>query len=79
MSVLKLPLLVDLQQKVGKLVISMTSCPSVIILGNALNKFVEKCNYGSFNGWYNVSPIHVLALLGVGKFTKVVRVCADCL
>jgi len=28
MSVLKLPLLVDLQQKVGELVISITSCPS---------------------------------------------------
>jgi hypothetical protein len=37
MSVLKLPLLVDLQQKAGELVISVTSCPSIIILENALN------------------------------------------
>jgi hypothetical protein len=27
----------------------------------------------------NVSPIQLHALLGVGNFTKVVRVCADCL
>jgi hypothetical protein len=32
MSVLKLPLSVDLQQKVGEIVISITSCPSIIIL-----------------------------------------------
>jgi hypothetical protein len=37
MSVLKLPLLVDLQQEVGELVISMTSCPSVIILEYGFN------------------------------------------
>jgi hypothetical protein len=37
MSVLKLPLLVDLQQKVGELVISITSRPSIIILENTLN------------------------------------------
>jgi hypothetical protein len=34
MSVLKLPLLVDLQQEVGELVISITFCLSVIILEN---------------------------------------------
>jgi hypothetical protein len=37
MSVLKLLLLADLQQKVGELVLSKTSCPSVIILENTLN------------------------------------------
>jgi hypothetical protein len=37
MSVLKLPLLVDLQQKVGELVLSIISCPTVIILENTLN------------------------------------------
>jgi hypothetical protein len=37
MSVLKLPFLVDLQQKVGELVISITSCPTGIILENTLN------------------------------------------
>jgi hypothetical protein len=36
MSVLKLPLLVDLQQKVGELVLYITSCPSVIISENTL-------------------------------------------
>jgi hypothetical protein len=35
-SVLKLPLLVDLQHKAGELVLSITSCPSVIILENTL-------------------------------------------
>jgi hypothetical protein len=30
----KLLLLVDLQQKIGELVISVTSCPSIIILEN---------------------------------------------
>jgi hypothetical protein len=34
---LKLPLLVDLQQKVSELVLSTTSCPSMIILENTLN------------------------------------------
>jgi hypothetical protein len=34
MSMRKLPLLVDLQQKVGKLVPSITSYPAIIILEN---------------------------------------------
>jgi hypothetical protein len=34
---LKLPLLVDLQQKVGELVLSITYCPKIIILENTLN------------------------------------------
>jgi hypothetical protein len=42
MSVLKLPLLVDLQQKVGELVLSVTSCPTIIILENAYNLCIEK-------------------------------------
>jgi hypothetical protein len=37
MSVKKLPLLVDLQLKVGALVLSITSCPSEMILENTLN------------------------------------------
>jgi hypothetical protein len=36
MSVIKLPLLVDLQQKVGELVLSKTSWPTFIILENGL-------------------------------------------
>jgi hypothetical protein len=77
MSVLKLPLLVDLQQKVGELVLSITCCPSIIILGNILNQHIEKCGCVNFNHQYNVSPIHLHAFLGVGNFTKVVRVCAS--
>jgi hypothetical protein len=42
MSVPKLPLLVDLQQKVGKVVFSIDYCPSVTILENTLNHFIEK-------------------------------------
>jgi hypothetical protein len=37
MTVLKLPLLDDLQQKVRELVLSITSCPTIIILETALN------------------------------------------
>jgi hypothetical protein len=37
MSVLKLPVLVELQQKAGDLVLTMTSCLSIIILENTLN------------------------------------------
>jgi hypothetical protein len=33
----KLSLLADLQQKVGKLVLSITSSPTIVILENALN------------------------------------------
>jgi hypothetical protein len=33
----KLPLLFDLQQKVGEVVPSITSCPAIFILENALN------------------------------------------
>jgi hypothetical protein len=42
MSVLKLHLLLDLQQKVGELVRSITSYPSFTALENILNQFVEK-------------------------------------
>jgi hypothetical protein len=37
MSVLKLPLLVDLQQKVRELLLSETSCPLITILENTVN------------------------------------------
>jgi hypothetical protein len=37
MFALKLPLLVDIQQEVGEVVISMTSCHSIISLENTLN------------------------------------------
>jgi hypothetical protein len=42
MSVLKLSLLVDLQQKVGELFFFLRSCPSIINLGNALNLCICK-------------------------------------
>jgi hypothetical protein len=41
MSVLNLPLLIDLQ-KIGELVLPVTFCPSIIILENALNQCIEK-------------------------------------
>jgi hypothetical protein len=62
MAVLKLHLLIDLQQKVGELALSITSCPSVIILENVLHQCIEKCGYGNFNQWYNVCTIHLHAL-----------------
>jgi hypothetical protein len=67
-------LLFDFKQEVGELVISITYCPSIIILENTLILF----GYSNFNHRY-VSPIHLHGPLGVGNFTKVVRVCADCL
>jgi hypothetical protein len=76
MSVLQLPLLVDLQQQVGELVLSITSSTIFIILENALSKCIEKCGYGDFDHRYNVSPTHLLVLLAAENFT-VVRVCAD--
>jgi hypothetical protein len=36
MSVLQLPLLVDHQQEVVEFVVSITSCPSIIILENTV-------------------------------------------
>jgi hypothetical protein len=36
-SVVILPLLVDHHEKVGELVLSITSCPSIIVLENTLN------------------------------------------
>jgi hypothetical protein len=42
-------------------------------------KSIEKMWFGNFNHRYNVSPVHLHALLGVGNFAKVVRMCADCL
>jgi hypothetical protein len=76
MSVLNLLLLVHLKQKVSKLVLSITYCPTIIILESALNKCIEKCSYGNFDCCY-VSSIHFHVLLGVGIFTKVVHVCAE--
>jgi hypothetical protein len=42
MSVLKLSLLVGIQQKVSELVLSITSCPSIIILENTVKLVCEK-------------------------------------
>jgi hypothetical protein len=46
MSVLKLPLLVDLQQKVGKLVLSITSCPPIIILDILSLQYADSAHPG---------------------------------
>jgi hypothetical protein len=40
-------------------------------------KLLYKNVYGNFNHRNNVSPVHLHALVGVGNFTKVIRVCAD--
>jgi hypothetical protein len=78
MSVLKLPLLVDLQQKVGKPVLSIIPCPSIIAYFRKYFKLVYKtCGHSKFNHWYNVSHIHSHALSGVGSSKEVVRVYAD--
>jgi hypothetical protein len=70
MTVLKLPLLDDLQQKVRELVLSITSCPTIIILETALILCEAKCGYGNFNHGYNVFPIHLPTVLG--NFTMVI-------
>jgi hypothetical protein len=75
MSVLKLPLLVVVQQKLGELVISITSYRTIISLENALNYCIEKCGYGNFDHRYYVSPLHLYSLLGLGNFKQVVCVC----
>jgi hypothetical protein len=67
---LKLPLLVDVQQKVGELVISITSWPSIIILENTYISVQKMCGYGNCDHRYNVSPVHLHALLGMGNFMK---------
>jgi hypothetical protein len=41
MSVIKFPLLFDLQEKVDELVLSIYSCPLIIISENALNKCIK--------------------------------------
>jgi hypothetical protein len=75
MSVIKLLLLVYIQQKLGALVLSMISCSTIIILENMLNYCIENLCYVKVDPRYNVSRIHLHAILGVGNFTKVVRVC----
>jgi hypothetical protein len=76
-SVIKLPLLVNLQQKAGELVLSITSSLSIIILENTLNLCIKKCGYGKFDHRYYVYSFHLLALLDIKNFTNVIRVCAD--
>jgi uncharacterized membrane protein YphA (DoxX/SURF4 family) len=49
MALIKLFLLVDLQQKVGELVLSITSCFTIIILRSTLNYSTEKIDYGNFD------------------------------
>jgi hypothetical protein len=52
MSVLKLPLLADLQQKVGELVLSIPSCATIIVSENVLNYCKGKCGYGNSDNRY---------------------------
>jgi hypothetical protein len=78
-SALKLSLLADLQHKVCELVPYITSCPIIIIL--KYFKFLCRKNVVNSNTGHrhHVFPSHFHVLLGVGNFTKVVRVSADCL
>jgi hypothetical protein len=57
-------------------IISITSCPTIISLENALNYCIEKYGYGNFDHRYYVSPLHLYSRLGLGNFKQVVRVCA---
>jgi hypothetical protein len=75
MSVLKLPVLVDLEQKVRESLGNLFSFNHYF--RKHLNYSIEKnVTYGNSDHRYNVSPVH-LHELGVRNFTKVVRVCAD--
>jgi hypothetical protein len=68
-------MLVDLGQK-GELVLSIASYPA-IALENTLNSCIEKYVYVDFDHRYNVFPIHLHTLLGLGNLKKVVSVCAE--
>jgi hypothetical protein len=71
--VLKLRLLVVLQQKVGELILSTTYSHSNIILENTLNSCIEKCGYGNLT----TGIMFLLFTFGRGKFYahNVVRDC----
>jgi hypothetical protein len=55
----------------------INSWPWAIILVIVLISAWKRCGYGNFNRRYNVSPIYLHAILCLGNFTKVFRVCAD--
>jgi hypothetical protein len=77
MSGLILGLLVDFQQKIGELVLSITSCPTTITLEDVLHLCLVLCMvYGNLNHCRNVSRVHLHALFGVGNFTNMVCVCS---
>jgi hypothetical protein len=76
---LKLLWLVGLQQEVDELLLSITSCPIIIILENNLSYCLQKKKFSNFDHRYNVSPIHLLALLVVRNVMKLVRVWVECL
>jgi hypothetical protein len=78
MSVIKLPLLFDLQQIVGELVFSVTSCPIIIILENDLNwcRYV-KMWLGNYDRRYNVSPVHLMYFWVWWLLRRWSSVCAD--
>jgi hypothetical protein len=76
MSVLKLPSLVYLQKKVRRLVISIASCPSIIILENISNQCIEK-NVVMVTLNAGIYPTQLHALLCGDNFSKAIRICAD--
>jgi len=67
MSVLKLHLLVDLHQKVGALVLTITSCPTIFILENTLNLCIEK-NMGVVT--YTTGIMLLVFTFGCGEFFR---------
>jgi hypothetical protein len=77
MSVLKLPLLVDLQQKEGELVLSITSCPSVIILENALKLMYKNVVILTFTTGIMFLLFTCVHFWWWEFYEGVVRVCAD--
>jgi hypothetical protein len=75
MSVPRLPLVADFQQKLDN------SSYHNLFFNHYFTKYFKllhrkESGYGNFNHVCNVSPIHLHTLLGVGNFTKVARVCA---
>jgi hypothetical protein len=74
--VLKLPLLSDIQQKVGELVFSITPCPSTVIWKKYFKLVYRKNVVMVTLTTVIMFILHVYSLavfLGVRNFTKVVR------
>lgn len=78
MSVQKLPLMVNLQQKVRELILSITSYLSNLVI-KYFKLVYKNCGYGKFIHRYYLSPIHLHIFWGMANFTEGVLLCADLL